>query len=193
MRFKLNPFLRRQPVLEATGAHLTQHTDHRHYLHPIDHALPQSAPVRADELVWVATQIALHAAAGTLDEGNPHILDSEILHRARQWDQAVLQDANTRRRTAHSLRAEETQHLIRLREELADLRTLRAATQAENTHWRNQLLGTTAATALAEIDSHSSQPARSNGLDLADPGDTPTLAIATPVTNTDSTTEGEAR
>lgn len=133
---------RRRPVPDqSTGAHLLDHADHRHFMHPTDHVLPQGTVNRADELVWVATMIERHAAAGTLDEGNAHLLDAEIAARLLQWDHAVNLEAANRTRTAKALLAEESEHLVRLREQLADARANLARCRRENTHWRSQLLG----------------------------------------------------
>lgn len=170
---KLNLFRRRPaPGIATTDQHLVEHTAHRHFMHPTDHTLPQGAPIRGDELIWVETQIEMHAAAGTLDDGNPHILDAEILQRLQQWDQAADHEAHSRGRTAHSLHAEETQHLVRLREELAQLRSARPRAHAENNHWRSLLLGAHASRDLSnEETTNQVANAASTELLLANPAE----------------------
>lgn len=162
-------FRRRLPANDTTDQHLIDHSTHRHFIHPTDHPLPQGTPNRADELVWVATQIELHAAAGTLDDGNPHVLDAEIVKRLEQWNQAVAQEAAGRRRTAQGLHAEEMQHLVMVREQVADLRVAHLHARAENSHWRALLLGAAAThTITTETQASEVGDAASNTIRVAD-------------------------
>jgi hypothetical protein len=111
------------------------------YVYPADHVLPQGGANRGDELLWVETAVARHADAGTLDAGNPFILDAEIDQRCRQWASAVDEEAEGRARTARDLQAAVSACLVTQAHELRRLRELVAAAKAEDDHWRQILLG----------------------------------------------------
>lgn len=76
--------------------------------YPTPATMPTSEPNRADELTWVTQQVALHAAAGTLDEGTMHLLDDQITHRLTQWHDAINTTTLARARTNDGLVAATT-------------------------------------------------------------------------------------
>lgn len=76
--------------------------------YPTPAVMPTGEPNRGDELTWVAQQIALHAAAGTLDEGTMHLLDDQITHRQAQWIKAIEATTTARHRTNDGLIAATT-------------------------------------------------------------------------------------
>lgn len=76
--------------------------------YPTPATMPTSEPNRADELTWVTQQVALHAAAGTLDEGTMHLLDDQITHRLTQWHDAINTTTLARARTNDGLIAATT-------------------------------------------------------------------------------------
>lgn len=111
------------------------------FVHPTDPQLPQGVANRGDELLWVETAIARHSDAGTLDEGNPFVLDVEIDERCRQWIQAVEEEAHGRARVAAHLQASISAVLVTQVHELGRLREQVSSAQAEDDHLRSILLG----------------------------------------------------
>lgn len=174
-----------------TTGHFLADAGHRDFTHPVDHVLPQGTANRGDELVWVATQVELHAQAGTLDEGTPFILDAEINHRHAQWDDAVDHEAFQRARTAKALYSEESEHLTHILEELRELRTALRRAQTEDDHWRALLHGAPVSAPPAVRDELITGPAHA-GLELAQPADAAGIApwASSAVSATYSTTEG---
>ena len=178
-----------------TTGHYLADAGHRDFTHPVDHVLPQGTVNRGDELVWVATQIELHAQAGTLDEGTPFVLDAEINHRHAQWDDAIDHEAIQRVRTAKALYAEESEHLTSILEELKQLRTELRNVQALDNHWLELLYGAPVTTPPKASNETIAAPA-SIGLTLAQPtaaaGPSPWAApTATYTHKTASTTDTE--
>jgi hypothetical protein len=167
---------RRAPADDGrpTTGHFLRDEGHQDFRFATDHTLPQGPADRGDELVWVATRIELHAAAGALDDGTPHVLDAEINHRNAQWDDAVDHDAAHRTRTAKALHAEEAEHLTALLEELSGLRSETSRVRSENDHWRAVLNGAPATQLPQTTDELIATPA-SAGITLA----VPTAAVTT--------------
>lgn len=182
---RLKRFRRRPALTDPTGHHLVSDAEHRHHVHAADHDLPQGAPNRGDEQVWVEAQTAQLADAGCLDEGTPYVLDNQITARQAQWDKAVQEEAERRRRTAKSLRAQEAEHLTALREQLARARTNRARIAHENSHWRRVLLGAPI-TSPADLGDTSVPPAVSHQVVVADTVQSlPAVPWARPQADTD--------
>jgi hypothetical protein len=112
-----------------------------HHYVPIPHILPTGEPNRGDELLWVETEIARHAAAGTLDEGTAHLLDATIDARLTEWHHAIDAAAARRRHVGAGLHATQRHYLSHTQAQLATALTAHATAATENAHWRRLLTG----------------------------------------------------
>ena len=111
------------PLVTPTPGNPATDPDYPGRYHPSDHQLPAPVPDSADVLLWVEQCIEDHAQAGSLDEGTPFILDSEIEARLEQWLHAVDQWAwAIRARTGLGIRADQARELVIARERLAHAR-----------------------------------------------------------------------
>jgi len=128
---------------DDTDAQAAPATGYPHHYFPALHPLPTGEPNRADELLWVDTEIARHAAAGTLDEYSLHVLDAQIEARKQQWLQAVDAASARRDHTIRGLIATETHYATYADLILAATRRQLATAEAENAHWRKYLTGST--------------------------------------------------
>ena len=108
---------------------------------PLHHPLPTGEPNRGDELLWVTTQIAKHADAGTLDENNHHILNAQIDARLEQWLHAIDAAAARRKFIIECLIAATSNYSIVANEQLHTTRAALTVAETENRHWRSLLLG----------------------------------------------------
>lgn len=109
--------------------------------YPIDHPLPAGEPIRADEYLWVDSEIARQANAGTLDEANLHILDSQLDARLDEQLAAIRAAAAARARMADILISATTVYVVTANENLAHARSAYANAQREHRHWTRLLVG----------------------------------------------------
>lgn len=112
-----------------------------HQYFAVHHPLPTGEPNRGDELLWVTTQIAKHADAGTLDENNHHILNAQIDARLEQWLHAIDAAAARRKFIIEGLIAATSNYSIVANEQLHTTRAALTVAEIENRHWRSLLLG----------------------------------------------------
>ena len=158
-----------------------------HQYFAIHHPLPTGEPNRGDELLWVATEISRHAEAGTLDENNHHLLNTQIQARHQQWLHAIDAAAARRASVIEGLIAGATNYSIVANEHLVATRTALAEAECENRHWRSLLLGDHPALTPSDATLAATSQARSTGITPATPTPaTPTNTTMTPRTTADT-------
>lgn len=110
------------------------------HFHPLPHPLPSGQPNRGDELLWVETEVARHADAGTLDEGTAHLLDAAIDAKLDQWTRAIHAASASQHRMARGIHAGEVHYLTLAQAQLADATARLAEVSQYDDQLRQQLL-----------------------------------------------------
>ena len=119
----------------------TPATGFPHHYHPMPHPATTGEPNRADELLHIDTEIARAAAAGILDEGNHHLLDTLIDHKLPQWHTAIDHARTRRHHLTDGLIATATYYDKQAKHDLDRIRATIQTLRQENTHNRTHLTG----------------------------------------------------
>ncbi len=110
------------------------------HFHPLPHPLPSGQPNRGDELLWVETEIARHADAGSLDEGTDRLLDATIDAKLDQWTRAIHTASMSQHRMARGIHAAEAHYLTVAEAQLADANAQLTEVSRYDDQLRQQLL-----------------------------------------------------